>query len=150
MIYNFYIYNGKGKCLYYKQWNRPLNTLADDPDEDKKLMYGMLFSLKDLASKLAPTNAIGSDNIHVMKTNSYTLHYYQSLSNMAFVLNTDPSIPDMYQNLQFIYSNIYTECIVRNPLYSYSPDQPFDCPLFNVKLEEYLSTLPCWKSDSLS
>ena len=36
MIFNFYIYDRRGKCLYYKEWNRPLNTLADDPQEEKK------------------------------------------------------------------------------------------------------------------
>ena len=34
-----YIYNRKGKCLYYQEWERPLNTLSDDPDEEKKLVY---------------------------------------------------------------------------------------------------------------
>lgn len=65
---------------------------------------------------------------------------------MDFILNTDPNTPDLYVNLQYIYSNIFTECIVRNPLYEYDPDQPFNCPLFNTKLEEYISSLPCAKS----
>lgn len=38
LLYNLYIYNRKGKCLYYREWNRPLNTLSDDPDEEKRLM----------------------------------------------------------------------------------------------------------------
>lgn len=38
MAYNFYIYNRKGNCLLYREWNRPLNTLSDDPDEEKRLM----------------------------------------------------------------------------------------------------------------
>lgn len=44
MIYNLYIYSRKGKCLFYKEWNRPLNTLADDPEEDKKLMFVYIFN----------------------------------------------------------------------------------------------------------
>lgn len=39
MLFNFYIYNRRGKCLYYKEWNRPLNTLSDDAAEEKRLMY---------------------------------------------------------------------------------------------------------------
>lgn len=56
----------------------------------------MLFSLKDLTSKLAPTtsNGIpGNDVIHVVKTNTFTLHHFESLSGMMFVLNTDPNAP---------------------------------------------------------
>jgi hypothetical protein len=71
MIYNFYVFNRKGACLYYEEWNRPQvlilyffgespleqlsqNTLSDDPDEDKKLMFGLIFSLKELVRKMAP------------------------------------------------------------------------------------------------
>lgn len=42
----------QGKCLYYKEWSRPVHTLSDDPEEDKRLMFGMLFSIKDLVNKV--------------------------------------------------------------------------------------------------
>ena len=45
MLYNFYIFNRKGVCLFYKEWNRPQNTLADDADEDKKLMFDYLMCI---------------------------------------------------------------------------------------------------------
>jgi hypothetical protein len=38
MLFNMYIYNRRGKCLYYKEWSRPLNTLRDDPNEERKLV----------------------------------------------------------------------------------------------------------------
>ncbi|CAM9371391.1 unnamed protein product [Choristocarpus tenellus] len=46
MIYNLYIFNRKGKCLYYREWNRPQNTLEDDQLEEQRLMFGMLYSIK--------------------------------------------------------------------------------------------------------
>ena len=139
-IFNFYVFNRKGKCLFYKEWTRPLNTLSDDPEEEKKLMFGMLFSLKDLSAKLSPNP--GSEGLHIVKTNSYTLHHYESLTGMLFVLNTDPDVPDMYQSLQHVYNNIFIDCVVRNPLFKYNPDEAFNCPLFTGKLEEYLRTTP--------
>eukprot|EP01040_Poterioochromonas_malhamensis_P001553 gene1553-1644_t len=139
MLYNFYIYNRKGKCLYYREWNRPLNTLSDDTDEEKRLMFGMLFSLKDLASKLSPSQG---ENLHVVKTDNFTLHHYQSLSGFVFVINTRPEVPDLYGSLQHIYSNIFVEYIVRNPLYHFKVDEPLNCPLFVAKVEEYLFSLP--------
>mmetsp|Transcript_18090 Transcript_18090/g.30387 ORF Transcript_18090/g.30387 Transcript_18090/m.30387 type:complete len:95 (+) Transcript_18090:65-349(+) len=92
MLYNFYIFNRKGKCLFYKEWDRPLNTMEDDPDEERKLVFGMLFSLKDLASKLSPSQE-ASDNLHVVKTNTFTLHHFESPSGLMFVLNTNINIP---------------------------------------------------------
>ena len=35
MIYNLYIYNRQGVCLYYYQWNRPMYTFKDNPLEDR-------------------------------------------------------------------------------------------------------------------
>ncbi len=136
MLFNMYIYNRKGKCLFYKEWNRTLNTLADDVAEEQKLVYGMLFSLKDLTAKLSPLGP--SEGLHMVKTDTYTLHHFQSASGMVFVLNTDVETPDLYEALKYIYSNIYVECVTRNPLYSYSADSPIDSPLFLIKVEEYL------------
>ena len=52
----------------------------------------MLFSLKDLASKLSP-NSQTKENLHTIKTNSFTLHQFETLSGIVLVINTDPDIP---------------------------------------------------------
>ena len=90
MFHNFYVFNRKGKCLFYKEWDRPVNKMADDPDEEKKLVYGMLFSLKDLAAKMSPT--IGTEGLHTVKTNTFTLHHFQSITGLSFILNTDNNV----------------------------------------------------------
>jgi hypothetical protein len=46
---------------------------------------------------------------------------------------------DLYQNLHFIYTQLFVECVSRNPLYRHSPDEPINCPLFVQKVEDYLS-----------
>lgn len=133
--------------------------------------FGMLFSLKDLTSKLSPDNQ-GMDHLHTVKTNSFTLHHYQSPSGLMFVLNTHADIQgnsiyfmdiaflphlylfdvvtavifcsfhsDLHAHLQHVYAQIYVECIARNPLYRHKPDEPFKCPLFVSRLEEYLFSL---------
>ncbi|KAJ1430455.1 Sybindin-like protein [Ochromonadaceae sp. CCMP2298] len=140
MLHNFYIFNRKGRCLFYKEWDRPLNTMADDPEEERKLVFGMLFSLKDMTSKLSPDKE-GNDNLHFVKTNAFTLHHYQSPSGLMFVLNTNNNVPDMYTHLQHVYSQLYVECIARNPLYRHKPDEPFKSVLFVDRLEEYLFSL---------
>mmetsp|Transcript_22117 Transcript_22117/g.32213 ORF Transcript_22117/g.32213 Transcript_22117/m.32213 type:complete len:140 (+) Transcript_22117:76-495(+) len=137
MIYNLYIYDRKGECLFYKEWSRPMNTLKDDPDEEKRLMFGMIYSLKDLTNKMAPS--VGTEGLHVIKTNSYTLHHFESITGMTFVMNSDPGSQDLYHNLQHIYSSIFVECVIRNPLYRHQPNQVISCPLFEKKLEEYIA-----------
>ncbi len=42
----------QGACLFYREWSRPLNTLAEDPQEERKLMFGMLYSIKGLVAAL--------------------------------------------------------------------------------------------------
>jgi len=54
VLHTLYIFTRRGVCLYYKDYNRPRNTLAETPEEDKKLMYGLLFSLKQLVNNLSP------------------------------------------------------------------------------------------------
>ncbi len=54
-IHCLYIFNRKGACLYYREWNRPHSTLADNLSEDRKLLFGLHFSLKKLVEKLSPT-----------------------------------------------------------------------------------------------
>ena len=54
-IYSLYIFSKRGSCVYYAEWQRPRNPLADEPSEDRKLMFGLVHSLKTLMNKLSPT-----------------------------------------------------------------------------------------------
>ena len=51
-----YVFNRNGVCLLYREWNRPLHTL--NAQQDHKLMFGLLFSLKSLTAKMDPTKYI--------------------------------------------------------------------------------------------
>ncbi len=53
-IHCLYIFNRRGACLYYREWHRPHSTLSDNPSEDRKLLFGLHFSLKKLVQKLSP------------------------------------------------------------------------------------------------
>lgn len=54
MIHNLYIFDRNGQCLYYKEWNRDQYTLRESPDEDRKLVFGLIFSLKQFVTSLSP------------------------------------------------------------------------------------------------
>ena len=51
--------------MFYKEYHRPFHCLQDDPDEEKRLVFGMIFSLKDLTNKLNPLPA--PDRLRMIK-----------------------------------------------------------------------------------
>ena len=57
-----------------------------------------------------------------MQHGAYRLHYFESASGLRFVLTTDLAATDMREALRHIYSQIYVECLTKNPLYR--PESP--------------------------
>ena len=47
------IFNRQGVPLFYHEWARPL-AARDEMKEEHKLMFGFLFSLKQLVGKMSP------------------------------------------------------------------------------------------------
>jgi hypothetical protein len=141
MIYNLYIFNRDGVCLLYHEWNRPIRT-ADSREADQKLMFGFLFSLKQVVSKLTPDH--GMPGFHACATNKFKLNYFETASGLRIVLNTDPRCGDMREALRFIYSSIYVEYASKNPLYT--PGEPLDSELFTATLDRYVRGLPGFSS----
>ena len=155
MIYNFYLYDRRGNCLFYREWSRPFNSLADNPDEDKRLVYGLLFSLKSSIQKLSGVQDGNTENINqnndtlaTLSTDTFTLHHIETPSGLRFVLITDNSLKkNLRPQLWYIYANIYVTYVVKS--YTYKPSEgavfiPKDSQ-FSEKLEEYIQSLPCFK-----
>jgi len=137
-LYNMYIFNRAGYCLYYQEWSRPQFMLADDPDEDKKLMFGMLFSLKDLTSKMSP--GASKEGIHTIRMGNFTMHHFESLTGIVMVVNTDNSVGDLYFALKHVYTKFLVECVNRNPLYdtSQANGKMITSTIFTQRINTYL------------
>lgn len=74
------------------------------------------------------------------RTSQYKLHYYETPTNIKFVMLTDTKSGSMRIALQQIYVNIYVEFVVKNPL---SPiEHPggigVDNELFEASLEQFV------------
>jgi len=110
--------------------------LHDDPDEKRKLVFGMLFSLKDFTHKLSPRAE--SEELHVVKTKSFCLHHYESATGLMFVLNSDTETPNQYQRLEHLYKNVYIDYVARNPLYDSRGGRQIQSQIFTTKVEKYL------------
>ncbi|MFS8032830.1 putative trafficking protein particle complex subunit [Helianthus anomalus] len=139
-----YIFNRNGVCLLYREWNRPLRTL--NSNQDHKLMFGLLFSLKSLTAKMDPSSAEKGNlgvpqlpgqgcSFHSFRTNTYKLSFMESPSGIKIILVTHPKASDLRDSLKYIY-NLYVEYVVKNPLYT--PGTPIRSELFNTTLDQYV------------
>ncbi|XP_051517574.1 trafficking protein particle complex subunit 1-like isoform X1 [Myxocyprinus asiaticus] len=165
-VHNLYIFDRNGTCLHYGEWNRKKQAgISKDEvhihvtdmnssycvfedcllflsfcicDQEFKLMYGMLFSIRSFISKMSPLDM--KDGFMMFQTSRYKLHYYETPTGIKLVMNTDLSVPNCRDTLQQIYSTFYVEYIVRNPLCVLGESLQSD--VFNTKLDSFIRALP--------
>lgn len=80
------------------------------------------------------------------RTNQYKLHYYETPTNIKFVMLTDLKSPSMRIALEQIYINLYVEYVVKNPLspVEHSGGVGVNNELFEESLEQFVvSGLAC-------
>lgn len=136
-VYNLYIFDRNCSCLYYKEWARNKDA-GISRDEEFKLMYGMIFSIKSLLTRLSITSA--KEGFVSYTTTKYKLHFYETPTGLKFVLNTDTNVGNIQDTLWDIYSKLFVEYVIRNPLCK--PGEPIESALFASKLDSYVQTLP--------
>ena len=96
-VHSFHIFDRKGKTLFTKRYAKAPGGKKSEEDllaekeqlsEQRKLVFGMLFSLRELSSSLSP--AEGPGDLHMVKTGASTLYNYETVSGLRFVLYTTP------------------------------------------------------------
>ncbi|EXJ88243.1 hypothetical protein A1O1_05173, partial [Capronia coronata CBS 617.96] len=146
-------------CIYKKKWLPPSLSASVNPprpssqpytnsngglqarsalsaDNDAKLVFGTVFSLRNIVRKLGGED----DSFLSYRTSQYKLHYYETPTNIKFVMLTDTKSGSMRIALQQIYVNCYVEFVVKNPL------SPVEHPgglgvnneLFEASLEQFV------------
>lgn len=160
-IFNLYIFTKRGSCIYYTEWYRPVNTLQDTPEEDQKLMFGLLFSLKQLMNKMNPNQSsieststtnpamqlpsFGPDQgFYRYATDSYILYHLETPTGYKFVLTSDAAAGDMKTALWTIYSDLFTNFALKNPLYI--PGTPITNVGFIAAIDSYIRSLPAFNA----
>ncbi|EPS27316.1 Transport protein particle subunit bet5 [Penicillium oxalicum] len=155
-VYSFYIFDRHAECIYKRRWlPRPASIAGKSgqgavsgastgggqtvraTDDDSKLVFGTVFSLRNMVRKLGGDD----DNFVSFSTSQYKLHYYETPTNIKFVMLTDTKSPSMRIALQQIYINLYVEYVVKNPL------SPVEHPggigvnneLFEESLEQFVT-----------
>lgn len=117
--------NFTAECIYSKSWlpasvarpgssgaggasatTGPVLTPAHaTSSDDAKLIFGTVFSLRNMARKLG-----GDDDAFISyRTGQYKLHFYETPANLRFVLLTDTASASMRNVLHQIYINLWVE-----------------------------------------
>ncbi|CAF3466180.1 unnamed protein product [Rotaria socialis] len=138
VVYNLYIFSRTGQCLFYREWLRRQQTNMTQ-DEEFKLMNGFIYSVKSFVRRLSPTDF--KDGFLSYKTNCYKLHYYETLTGLKFILNTDSNVGNIRDILHQLYSTIYVNYILKNPRSSASDVITNEQEIFIEKLDEFISNL---------
>jgi len=134
-IYNLYIFDRNGSLLFYHEWIRRKHT-SMSKEEEAKLLYGMLFSLKSFSAKLSPVDM--KQGFTSYKTNVYRLSLYETPSSLKFVLNTDneASQQEIRELLSGLYCQVYVEFASKSPMLV--PGEMITSNLFRTKLDQFM------------
>lgn len=76
-----------------------------------KLLFGLLYSLKTIVSKLKEGNELKSFVI-----GGFRIHFWESLTNFKFLLISDNSTDNLQAVLHSIYQKFFIKNVVFNPL----------------------------------
>ncbi|GAB1600439.1 trafficking protein particle complex subunit 1-like [Argonauta hians] len=135
-VYNLYIFDKFGTCLYYSEWNRRKHP-GMSKEEEYKLMFGMMFSIKSFIHRISPSDM--KDGFLNFKTNIYKLHFYETPSGIKVIMLTDLNVGNIRDILHQIYSSLYVEYVVKNPLCALN--KPITSELFKTKVDEFVQGL---------
>lgn len=139
-VFNLYIFDRNCTCLYYKDWARSKEACISQ-DEEFKLMYGMIFSIKSFLTRLSHKSA--KEGFLGYSTSKYKLNYFETATGLKFVLNTDISVGNLAEEMWHIYSTIFVECVTKNPLIK--TGEKITSNLFISRLDAYVESLPFFK-----
>ncbi|VVT49302.1 uncharacterized protein SAPINGB_P002203 [Magnusiomyces paraingens] len=105
-----------------------------------KLVFGVVFSLRNMARKLTDD----ADGFTTFSTSKYKVHFYETPSNVRFVLVSDPGLESQGAVLRHIYGSMYVEYASKNPLYPVDPvsSAVLANDLLVLDIESYIASLP--------
>ncbi|RWS15327.1 trafficking protein particle complex subunit 1-like protein [Dinothrombium tinctorium] len=135
IVYNLHIFDSKGTLLF------SLNK--DEKDENKRLLYGFLYSMKSFVQRITPI-IIKDSNFFTFTTNCYQLIFMEMPTALKFALIVSPDANksnEYYkQVIKELYRSVYAEYVVKNPL-AMSSNGTIDSLLFRDKLVEFFNKM---------
>ncbi|KAI8872962.1 hypothetical protein GQ42DRAFT_118651 [Ramicandelaber brevisporus] len=149
-----------GKLVYgivvsLKTWMAKFAATPPAPSPSQPQPQSATASSADNAPPSSSTSSSSADTVIQrpnrflsLRTSTYKLHFYESLSGVRLVILTDPLVGSMYEALRQIYANSYVEYVVKNPL---SRDQeaqaiPISNDHFNASVDNFVRSLGVFDS----
>lgn len=107
-VHSIHIFDRKGKTLYTRRFPKDLEQAETDQfSEQRKLVFGMIFSLRDIVTCLSPdpastpanskgsaSNQADNDNdgaLHSVQTGASTIYNYETPTGLRLALFITPS-----------------------------------------------------------
>ncbi|KXT17579.1 hypothetical protein AC579_6162 [Pseudocercospora musae] len=131
-VYSFYIFDRHTECIYSKRWTSPpvfqnrasaQSALSNGEmpvsarralkaEDDAKLIFGTIFSLRRMVRQLGGED----DQFLSYRTGEYKLHYFETPTQLKFIMLTDTRVGNMRTVLHQIWATLYVEYVVKSPL----------------------------------
>ncbi|KAK6455227.1 Sybindin-like family-domain-containing protein [Scheffersomyces xylosifermentans] len=126
-IYSFFIFDRHCNCIYNREFTHLDHTNGtsvgqvnrNNDSNTSKLLFGILYSLKTISSKLIDSEeseSIISNALKSFTIGNYRIHYLESLTRLKFVLVSDNDIDNLQTVLWELYSNYFIRNVVQNSL----------------------------------
>jgi len=153
-VHSFHIFDRRGKTLFTKRYAPGDQEDVDRLAEQRQLVFGMLFSLRELSNSLAPSD---KTDLQMVQTGASTLYNYETGSGLRFCLYMSPAkktsdeaaqapltTARVRQCLQHVFEHIWVLFVVRSPLYQ--PSNPdVSKTHFEASLDHYLKSMPFFR-----
>lgn len=158
-IHAFYIFDRHCLCIYSREYNHTQpsqGSVNQNNDSDMaKLLFGIVYSLKNLSAKLGPASPEDSlaeslfpastNALRSFSTGKYRVHFYESLSNFKFTLVTDLEVDNLQPQLWDLYSEIFVKQVLQNALFPVEfGASKLNDPEFITLTDKFLSSLPAY------
>ncbi|CAB9503240.1 protein particle complex subunit 1 [Seminavis robusta] len=150
-VHSFLVFDRKGKTMFAKRYGKAdAESISDEAqlEEQRKLVFGMLFSLREVIASLSPSEETA---LHTVQTGASTIHNYETNSGMrvAVYMTPNPMAPPsegdtICKSLEHIYKELWVQCVIRSPLYR-PTEGNINATNFEQKLDDYLVAQPWFR-----
>lgn len=119
--------------------NYPINLKFSRPKmttNEKIFLASMFYPLFAIACQLSPEPK--SSGIEILEADTFTLHCFQTLTGVKFIVISETGLSGIDILLRKIYE-LYSDYALKNPFYSL--EMPIRCELFDNKLQALLDVV---------